>query len=406
MNANPASAAQEEIVIPIMIMMFILAFCHSSNAGILVQNSRKDIDACKGNLDLRLLRTWGGQDEQDENKFFKTPISVAIDKNNLVYICDMHDNCVRIFSGNGEYVRTIGRRGQGPGDLLGPGKATMAPNGDLLIFEYEGFRLQRFGPDGNSKRITIIPKALGWIGITSKNEIAFYSWLNTFRSKRIISFIDETGKTIKEIGYHEDHSNNYIDSEKLMIAMDNKDHFYVANKCTPVIRKYTPKGELQMAVTFETPFPIEAQIKMNSAETEIEINRADEGTRTLLKKDSSGNVLLDKRGKLRPTILNGIGVDDKSRIYVVTPRRILSEEENLATRISGGVDGINRKLVNSEITENIDLNRLLVFDENGKICAASSIKGLCDDIYINGNKLFIIDGYIDQRILEFEMMIK
>lgn len=387
-------------------MIFIFSLCISSAAEILVENSKERIDACKDKLELKLVRIWGGQDEQDENKFFKTPAGIVIDKNDLIYISDMHDHCVKIFKRNAEYIKTIGRRGQGPGDLLGPGKLAIAPNGDLLVFESDGYRLQRFGPDGNSRSITTIPKALGWTSITSKNEIAFYSWLNTFRSKKIISIMDDTGKTVGEIGFHDDRSHSYTDSEKLRIAMDDTDHIYVANERTPVIRKYAPEGNLQMAVTFETSFPLGARVGMNSDETEIEIHRTDEGTRTTIKKDSSGNIVLDQKGKANPLVIWAIGVDDKSRIYVVTPKRFMSEEENLATRISGGVIGINRKLVDSEITGNIEVNRLLVFDENGKFCAECSLKGLCDDIYINKNRLFVIDGYVNQRILEFEFRTK
>jgi hypothetical protein len=387
----------------IIITLFIFIFYHLSNPAVLVHNSKKEIDACKGQLNLKLIRIWGGGDEKDERIFFETPTDMVIDKNNLVYICDRHDHCVKVFKSDQEYVRTIGRKGQGPGDLLGPGKVALAPNGDLLVFEYDGFRLQRFSPEGYSKSIIKINKAIGWAGITSKNELTLSNWLHTFLSKKIIAFINETGKVTRDFGHHDDPFSNYIDSEKLMIAMDDSDHFYVANRWTPVIRKYTPEGELQIAITFETPFPVQDQVKLNSTKTEIEIIRTDKGPQSSFKKDSSGNVMIRKRGKPKINIFNGIGIDAENRIYVVTAQRRLSEEENLATRISGGIDGINRKLVDFEIVENIDLYQLLVFSQDGKICAQARFKGMCDDIYIHNDRLFIIDGLINQRILEFEM---
>lgn len=327
-----------------------------------------------------------------------------IDKDNLIYICDRHDHCVKVFKATGEYVRSIGRRGQGPGDLLGPGKLIIAPNGDLLVFEYEGFRLQRFSPEGKSKSMIIVPKALGWAGITSQNELALYSWLNTFLSKRIVAFIDAKGNITRQIGFHNDKATNYIDSEKLMIAMDDTDNFYVANMWTPVIRKYTSDGSLQMALTFETPFPVQAQVKLNSTGTEIGIHRTDQGAQSYIKGDSAGNVMVKKGGGQRIDIFNGIGIDARHRIYVVTLRRVLSKEETYATRISGGINGINRTLVESEVTKNIDAYEILVFDRNGKICAQAPVKGMCDDIYLHDNRLYVIDGCVNQRILEFEMI--
>lgn len=249
----------------------------------------------------------------------------------------------------------------------------------------------------------VIPRSLGWAGITSKNEIALYSWLNTFLSKRIIAFIDAAGRTTREIGFHNDQASGYIDSEKLWIAIDDADQFYVANAWTPVIRKYVPGGELELAITFETPFSDQARIKLNPDKTEIEIQRTSEGPRSFVKKDRTGNAAIDRSGEQRIDIFKGIAVDAGGRIYVISPRRTFLKEETAATRISGNADGLNRSLVEPDLTKNIDVYQLLVFDNKGKIYAEAHIPGTCDDIYIHGNKLFIIDGYVNQRILEFEI---
>jgi len=54
--------------------------------------------------------------------------------------------------------------------------------------------------------------------------------------------------------------------------------------------------------------------------------------------------------------------------------------------------------------EKNDFNHILVFDSNGKIIAESPMTTLCDDIYISNNRIFVIDGLCNQRILEYEMI--
>jgi hypothetical protein len=185
--------------------------------------------------------------------------------------------------------------------------------------------------------------------------------------------------------------------------MDTADNLYVANTGTPVIRKYAPGGELELAIAFETPLADQVRIEWNSDKSDIEIRRTKEISRSLVRRDRSGNVIVDKSGDHRIDIIQGIAVDTKGRIYVISARRAFSKEETAATRISGNENGLNRALVEPVLTKNIDVYQLLVFDNKGKICADIPIVGTCDDIYIHGNRVFIIDGYVNQRILEFEV---
>ena len=84
-------------------------------------------------------------------------------------------------------------------------------------------------------------------------------------------------------------------------------------------------------------------------------------------------------------------------------RRLLTEKENSATAVSGSPGNLNRKKVNFDIVENIDVNRLLVFSPTGQVIAEAPLNTFCDTIYIKGDHLFIVDGRLNQRILEYQM---
>ena len=159
-------------------------FLQATDRVVLVHNTLQEIEKCKDKLQLKLIHVWGGDKEEDENKFFETPISIAVDHNQLVYICDCHRHCVKVFNNSGDYVRTIGRKGQGPGDLYGSTFITFSPVGELLVYETGNRRIQWFNPNGKSKHISKQNEYIDWIGVLSENEIAIYAHLKTFMQRK------------------------------------------------------------------------------------------------------------------------------------------------------------------------------------------------------------------------------
>ncbi|MCP5104620.1 MAG: hypothetical protein GY950_14640, partial [bacterium] len=90
-------------------------FAAAAEKAVVVHNKLDEINGCTNKLKLKLVKVWGGDDEEDENKFFKSPVYAAIDQKNHVHITDMHGHTVKVFDPSGKYVRSLGEKGQGPG---------------------------------------------------------------------------------------------------------------------------------------------------------------------------------------------------------------------------------------------------------------------------------------------------
>ncbi|NIM11500.1 MAG: 6-bladed beta-propeller [Candidatus Aminicenantes bacterium] len=394
--------------VPLITAFLSLSIClNTLKSAVLVHNTLQEIEACKGKLHLKLIRIWGGDEEEDENKFFKTPKSIAVDADKSVYICDWHNNCIRVFDYSGKYFRTIGRKGRGPGDVFGPYSIAFSPNGNLVVNESAGRRIQWFNPEGKSKKIVKIKGFTKWIGITSKNELAVYNHQKTFYSRKLVSIYDNNGKVIRKIGKYHDKSKSFLTSEKLHFSIDANDNVYAANMHTPVIRKYSHDGRLIIAITFDPPFGESVEIFLNSKGDGIVRKEEKQDMNVDVREKKSGvTIHYNKRkGKIRwrVGVTGGIAIDSKKRIYIVTLRRRPTEKEMMATAISGTINGINRSRVNYNIVENIDYYRLLVFNSVGKIVAEAQMSTLCEGIYIHDNRIFVIDGLRNQRILEYEI---
>jgi hypothetical protein len=86
--------------------------------------------------------------EGDEWETFGNISNVVFDDEGHLFILDRDAGHVVMVSPSGEYVRTIGRQGQGPGELTGPMGLALLPNGRLVVFDFARQGLQVFRTDG------------------------------------------------------------------------------------------------------------------------------------------------------------------------------------------------------------------------------------------------------------------
>lgn len=77
-----------------------------------------------------------------------TPYSIAHDSTGLLYVLDPGNRRIQVFSRDGEYVRTISREGQGPGEVMNP-VSIWSPDGEnIWVFDWAMNRVSSFTPNG------------------------------------------------------------------------------------------------------------------------------------------------------------------------------------------------------------------------------------------------------------------
>ena len=120
------------------------------------------------------------------------------------------------------------------------------------------------------------------------------------------------------------------------------------------------------------------------------------------------DVIIKRKEKRNYNACMAIGTDSLDNIYVVTHRRLPDEKESDAGYIMlyGDYARIDRSKMNFDALENVDYFRLVVFNPGGKVIAGAVLNTICQDIYIHGKRIFIIDGLLTQTIFEYEMVIK
>ncbi len=98
------------------------------------------------NLDEEYFGTFGEHGQGDGE--FICPLSIAIDREQRVFISDDFLNRITVMSTGGEFIKSWGCAGAGDGQLDGPSGLAFNSANDLLVVDHRNNRIQRFTTDG------------------------------------------------------------------------------------------------------------------------------------------------------------------------------------------------------------------------------------------------------------------
>ncbi|XP_051882407.1 tripartite motif-containing protein 2-like isoform X2 [Pristis pectinata] len=90
---------------------------------------------------------------------------ISASGNNRIVVADSNNQCIQIFSNDGQFKLRFGVRGRSPGQLQRPTGVTIDPNGDIIVADYDNRWVSTFGPDGKFKSKIGAGKLLGPKGV-------------------------------------------------------------------------------------------------------------------------------------------------------------------------------------------------------------------------------------------------
>lgn len=88
-----------------------------------------------------------------EDDFFHQPSDIEVDRlQSLIYIADSGNHRIVVFDFEGKFIKTIGRKGQGPAEFASPTGLFIFQDSRLAVADFRNKRIQLFDKYGNFMR--------------------------------------------------------------------------------------------------------------------------------------------------------------------------------------------------------------------------------------------------------------
>lgn len=106
--------------------------------------------------DARVALRFGSRDGTNPDLTFSDIRGIQADSDGNIYVLDQQAVEVRVFDPGGEYLRTIARRGQGPGEIVEANGILLS--GDTLLWMHDHGQYQIIGVDPEGVEVRRFPK--------------------------------------------------------------------------------------------------------------------------------------------------------------------------------------------------------------------------------------------------------
>lgn len=310
-------------------------------------------------ITLTFLDMFG--DENDDNYLFYEPVAIAADKQGNIYVLDSKNFRVQVFDSDRRFLRSFGRRGQGPGDLGRPECIDLDEAGNVYVGDPGNGRIEVFDPSGARLRSVRVSATNIVFRVMRNGDILLRNPnLDGGRGLKdgqvpLFRVLDGQGALKRQFGQGVYFTKPPFTTggNRALITADEQDNAYIAFLFQNRICKYSPEGRLVYAA--DRPLP----------------------------KDK----LMDKDLGLYTTINNALDVDPRGRLWVVTHTRRWKKEELIMRQYYGGQE----RVVGDRTQTKTDLFEIQVFDNGGALLQKVPLTHFCDYIKVIGDKVYILD---------------
>ena len=338
-------------------------------------------------IQLEKIRTMGDLDTLDEHVAFYMPLDMALDKDGNLYVLDTGNHRIQKFSPEGEYMATIGRQGQGPGEFHFPTSLDIDDDGQLIVCAPYSKKIQFIEPSGKELKSLVVTedfsrhvRALGKDRfLTAASRSSFFRDDKSKKPDPLIQVMDRQGKVLETFGKPKDYRDALLNSSgnSIEFSVGPAGFIYISFQNQNRIEKYSPTG----LISWRSDRPMKFKTEKPLFKGKVE-------------RFKGGGISVE--GASWNKCSEAVAADDKGRVWVITFRRQLKEEEEAgtSTRMSRNDQGAQISMkpnFSGEVTST-DAFSLEVFDSEGAFLYSFPLDHFGELIRFHGDRLYILDG--------------
>jgi hypothetical protein len=253
-----------------------------------------------------------GSEGPEEYTFFSIG-DIAVDDEGNVYAADAASACIKVFDGKGRFLRTVGRKGQGPGEMQRPIFVQITSQRELLVGD-AAFRFVFFSTDGEFLKQKATSRPVQPIKLDSSGHLIGYEVLAPPPvSGKIIRKYDADFKPSILIAEDEQGQRGILEIEKASCYCDvfSNDEIIGGDSKEYVLWIIDPDGVMIKKIVKDQSF-----LRLSENDREVYKERYTEAVQRGLKLDFPSYYPAFK----------DIFIDDKDKIFVRTFQRVGGEE--------------------------------------------------------------------------------
>lgn len=391
------------------IVLFIFTFLYAQKIETIegvrvVHNGKTGKWGKNPKISLEFVRTIGDIESEDENVLFYMPSDIAVDSQGHIYVLDSGNHRIQKFGPDGKYVASIGNRGQGPAEFQFPLSVDINSEGYMYIADQGNQRIQILKPDGtNHKTIKMIKDSVGMTRLLGTDRLimggggSFILISPGALEKdqglpKLLKILDWEGNVQKDIGEPLDYKDLLLNrmGNRYHFTVDKKNNVYIAFDYQNRIEKYSPEGKVLW-------------------KSDRELNyRTEPKTKGTLKRNG-GRVSIQQPEM--NTCSSGIAVDDKGRVWVVTFKRQMREDEQVQTAVRVSMDATGERSMATSVSgatdvRETDMYQLEVYDREGILLGSIPLNHFVDDIRIEKDRVYLLDRMRGMQFYEYKIIEK
>jgi len=205
---------------------------------------KKKLPISEAAIELEMVKSFPTEEDEANGIYLWAPIGIESLPNGNIIVNDQKAKQIFMFDEKGNFIKKIGRAGQGPGEFGNPFCMTTTSD-SIIVADNSNMRIQYYDFEGNFIREFKVFKA--FIDITVNSDGLIYAApLRISPEYSLVDTLDKDGKLLTSFGQARfgEKSTSFI-SNMVKISLNNKNDLYLAFNSFPLVCRYTANGDLQ-----------------------------------------------------------------------------------------------------------------------------------------------------------------
>jgi hypothetical protein len=211
---------------------------------------KKKLPVSEEAIELEMVKSFPTEEDESNGVYFWAPMGIESLPNGNIIVNDQKVKQIFMFDAQGDFVKKIGRAGQGPGEFGNP--LCMSTNSNTIVVADVGnMRIQYYDFEGNFIRELKIFKSYWDVAVSADGLIYAAPHLINPESN-LVDVLDNEGKLLTSFGetIFGDRSTWQL-SNWIKISLNEKNELYVSFNSFPHVCRYSANGDLLVEFKLE-----------------------------------------------------------------------------------------------------------------------------------------------------------